>query len=143
MDALARLIDNPNRVASHTDLPDSDPVKIAACRAAERFEAATNGMDGDFAVDRGGQGESPADRAFRPWRELTSAIEAFYRGDEAAMLEAGRRIPDGTPPAALKSLFRRLAGVESLSALLGQTFQGDGQVRLAQQGSRRRHLAAG
>ncbi|MFA6507386.1 MAG: hypothetical protein WCT14_14905 [Treponemataceae bacterium] len=72
----------------------------------DSFDAATNGMTNTEAAARFAETE---EEAFLPWKGLVAAIRAFYAEDAAGLIDALDRIPDSSPPAVLKPLFRAWA----------------------------------
>ncbi len=72
----------------------------------DSFDAVTNGMTNPDAAERLAEIE---EEAFLPWKSLVAALRAFYADDAAALIDALDRIPDKSPPAALKPLFRAWA----------------------------------
>lgn len=79
--------------------PPASPIWILT----DALEAATNGMANPDAASR----LSDIDEdAFIPWKALVRAIDALYAEDDAAVEVSLERIPDASPPGALKPLFR-------------------------------------
>ncbi len=79
----------------------------------DSFDAAANGMTNPDALSRLSEID---EEAFRPWKALVSALRALYADDPGGVCEALDRLPDASPPAVLKPLFKAWASAPEGSA---------------------------
>ncbi|MDR2768654.1 MAG: hypothetical protein LBB82_10065 [Treponema sp.] len=80
-------------------LPRGDP----AWHLLDAFDAVTNGMENPELMKRAASVKNPA---LECWKPLVQAIAALYAGNETLCQNAAAAIPEGSPPAVFKPLFR-------------------------------------
>jgi hypothetical protein len=113
-DTLRRVLIDPRAVAGHPALSDGDPLREGARVVSELFTAVTTGPLAGGALAR--LDVIPRQSPLAPWKLLIRAIDAYYRGADAAVLANLAAVPADSAPARLVPVLRCLAGDTSVDA---------------------------
>ncbi|SRR6056297_789240 len=111
VEELKTLITTPHlyRNATHFKLPEG--IAEESIIVSDALESVTNGMYNPEILNRL-QTITP-ESPFYPWKCAVPAILAFYQSDRDNMLQLLEKIPDTSPPAALKAILQRLGTKET------------------------------
>jgi hypothetical protein len=108
---LARGLTDPSVLANSPILPGDHPLKRTAAIVSHLFAAVTSGLLPEGALLP--LNEIPRHSPLAPWKLLIRAFDAFYRGNDAAVLANLAGISPEVGPARLVPVLRSLVGEKS------------------------------
>ncbi|MFW5711720.1 MAG: hypothetical protein ACOC2P_00025 [Spirochaetota bacterium] len=115
VEELKTLITAPHLYRNETQFQLPEGMAKESIIVSDALESVTNGMYNPDILNR----LQAIDTAspFYPWRNAVMAILAFYQSDRDNMLQLLERIPDATPPAALKPVLQNLCRIDTKKQL--------------------------
>lgn len=114
---LWNTIEDPMQIESSGRLSFSSRPRVEARVIADSLESVTNGMFNPEALEHLQRLDETS--IFFPWKHLVMALSAIYSGSEDVQAFIDR-IPQGTPPARLRPVLLRIAGLDTDAPLSSQ-----------------------